>query len=153
MYFFAAFPNEILLYHYFGDIVQLLWKNFMVAVENIFLLWFQWKKCFLFLHYVFQKTKTKTKKQKQAKIISSWTWFSKRLLSFVVKWKPFVFIFDISRDEIFCFFYYNNDDKVNFIYELSIFNKLHDKHKLLENNRSKLVTGFYIEGYSIWFVL
>ena len=123
-------------------------KNLWLPLKIYFCYDFNERNFFYFYITFFRK-----QKQKQAKIISSWTWFSKRLLSFVVKWKPFVFIFNISRDEIFCFFYYNNDHKVNFIYELSIFNKLHDKHKLLENNRSKLVTGFYIEGYSIWFVL
>ena len=34
---------------------------------------------------------------------------------------------NVSGDEANCFVYYNNDGKVNFIYELSIFNKLHDK--------------------------
>ena len=64
-----------------------------------------------------------------------------------------MFTYNVSGDETNCFVYYNNDDKVNFIYELSVFNKLHDNHKLSGNNRSKLVTGFYIEGYDIWLIL
>ena len=45
------------------------------------------KKYFLFIHYVFQKIKTKKKTKNKQKILSSWTWFSERLLSFALNEK------------------------------------------------------------------
>ena len=139
--------------------LSLLWRHCTIALKKFYgccwkyiFVMISMKEMFSISTLRFSKNKSrKTKNKNKRKITSSWTWFSKRLLSFVFKWKIFVFTYNVSGDEINCFD--DNDDEVNFIYELSIFNKLHDKHKLSENNRSKLVTGFYIEGYDIWFVL
>ena len=86
MYFFCCISQR-------NVALSLVWRHCtialkkLVAVENTFLLWFQWKKWFLFIHYVFQKTKTKQETKNKQKIISSRTWFSKRLLSFVLNEK------------------------------------------------------------------
>lgn len=85
MYFFYCISQR-------NVALSLVWRHCtialkkVVAVENIFLLWFQWIKNTFYLCITFfkkQKQKKKQTKNKQ-KILSSWTWFSERLLSFVL---------------------------------------------------------------------
>ena len=86
MYFFCCISQR-------NVALSLVWRHCtialkkLVAVENIFLLWFQWIKNTFYLYITFFKKQKQKKTKNKQKILSSWTWFSERLLSFALNEK------------------------------------------------------------------